>query len=166
MPALRERREDISALTMIFLELACERSGRKMTGFTEEAMSLLEAAPWRGNVRELENSIEKLVILAEAERIDGDTLRAILPGLSGAESPAKLPATTAPPAAAPPEAELARLEDFDRHWQEAERLYLLALVEKAAWNLSAAGRIAGVRNRNTLISRLKKHGIRRPGKDK
>ena len=165
MPALRERREDISALTMIFLELACERSGRKMTGFTEEAMSLLEAAPWRGNVRELENSIEKLVILAEAERIDGDTLRAILPGLSGAESPARLPAAAAP-AAASPEAELARLEDFDRHWQEAERLYLLALVEKAAWNLSAAGRIAGVRNRNTLISRLKKHGIRRPGKDK
>ncbi len=165
MPALRERREDISALTMIFLELACERSGRKMTGFTEEAMNLLEAAPWRGNVRELENSIEKLVILAEAERIDGDTLRAILPGLSGAESPARLPAAAAP-AAASPEAELARLEDFDRHWQEAERLYLLALVEKAAWNLSAAGRIAGVRNRNTLISRLKKHGIRRPGKDK
>ena len=166
MPALRERREDISALTMIFLELACERSGRKMTGFTEEAMSLLEAAPWRGNVRELENSIEKLVILAEAERIDGDTLRAILPGLSGAESPAKLTATTAPPAAAPSEAEAGRLEDFDRHWQEAERLYLLALVEKAAWNLSAAGRIAGVRNRNTLISRLKKHGIRRPGRNK
>lgn len=137
-----------------------------MAGFTEEAMNLLEAAPWRGNVRELENSIEKLVILAEAERIDGDTLRAILPGISGAESPARLPETAAHPAAAPPEAELGRLGDFDRHWQEAERLYLLALVEKAAWNLSAAGRIAGVRNRNTLISRLKKHGIRRPGKDK
>ena len=166
MPALRKRREDISALTMIFLELACERSGRKMAGFTEEAMNLLEAAPWRGNVRELENSIEKLVILAEAERIDGATLRAILPGISGAESPARLPETAAPPAGAPPEAELGRLGDFDRHWQEAERLYLLALVEKAAWNLSAAGRIAGVRNRNTLISRLKKHGIRRPGKDK
>jgi len=166
MPALRERREDISALAMIFLELACERSGQKTISFTEEAMNLLEAAPWRGNVRELENSIEKLVILAEAERIDGDTLRAILPGISGTESPARLPETAVPPAAASPEAELVRLGDFDRHWQEAERLYLLALVEKAAWNLSAAGRIAGVRNRNTLISRLKKHGIRRPGKDK
>ena len=64
------------------------------------------------------------------------------------------------------EGELPQLDDFDRQWQEAERSYLLELVEKAAWNLSAAGRLAGVRNRNTLVSRLRKHGIRRPGKEK
>ena len=132
--------------------------------FTEDAMALLEAAPWRGNVRELENSVEKLVILGEDERIDAEALALILPGLEPEKIPGK---KAAAPAAAPAvEGELPRLEDFDRQWQEAEHDYLLQLVEKAAWNLSAAGRLADVRNRNTLVSRLRKHGIQRPGKEK
>ena len=166
MPPLRERKEDIATLAMLFLEKACERYDREMMGFTEEAMNLLEAAPWRGNVRELENSVEKIVILAEGERIDGESLGAILPGLAG-DKELPRPAGTAPlPPSSPAEGELPELDDFDRQWQEAERCYLLELVEKAAWNLSAAGRLAGVRNRNTLISRLRKHGIERPGRKK
>ena len=164
MPPLRERKEDIPTLAMLFLEKACERSGRTLMSFTEDAMALLEAAPWRGNVRELENSVEKLVILGEDERIDAEALALILPGLEPEKIPGK---KAAAPAAAPAaEGELPRLEDFDRQWQEAERDYLLQLVEKAAWNLSAAGRLADVRNRNTLVSRLRKHGIQRPGKEK
>ena len=166
MPPLRERKEDISTLAMLFLEKACERSGRELMSFTEEAMGLLEAAPWRGNVRELENSVEKLVILTEGERIDGESLGAILPGLAGDGAPPRPAAETTPAPSAPAADELPELDDFDRQWQEAERRYLLELVEKAAWNLSAAGRLAGVRNRNTLVSRLRKHGIRRPGKEK
>ncbi|MCH2365870.1 MAG: sigma 54-interacting transcriptional regulator [Planctomycetes bacterium] len=166
MPPLRERKEDISTLAMLFLEKACERSGRELMSFTEEAMSLLEAAPWRGNVRELENSVEKLVILTEDERIDGESLGAILPGLAGDGAPPRPAAETTPAPSAPAADELPELDDFDRQWQEAERRYLLELVEKAAWNLSAAGRLAGVRNRNTLVSRLRKHGIRRPRKEK
>ncbi|MFP6738599.1 MAG: hypothetical protein VCD34_07640, partial [Planctomycetota bacterium] len=120
--------------------------------------------PWRGNVRELENSVEKLVILAEGDRIDAESLGLILPGLGAEKQTVKERARPMPSAAA--EGELPQLDDFDRQWQEAERSYLLELVEKAAWNLSAAGRLAGVRNRNTLVSRLRKHGIRRPGKEK
>ena len=74
MPPLRERKEDIPTLAMLFLEKACERSGRPLMSFTEDAMALLEVAPWRGNVRELENSVEKLVILAEGDRIDAESL--------------------------------------------------------------------------------------------
>ena len=102
--------------------------------------------------------------LGEDERIDAEALALILPGLEPEKIPGK---KAAAPAAAPAaEGELPRLEDFDRQWQEAERDYLLQLVEKAAWNLSAAGRLADVRNRNTLVSRLRKHGIQRPGKEK
>ncbi len=164
MPPLRDRKEDIPTLAMIFLEKACERSGRDLMSFTEDAMALLEAAPWRGNVRELENSVEKLVILAESDRIDAESLGLILPGLETEKQPAQKKGALVPVAAA--EGELPELDDFDRQWQEAERDYLLELVEKAAWNLSAAGRLAGVRNRNTLVSRLRKHGIKRPGKRK
>ncbi|MEC9352150.1 MAG: sigma 54-interacting transcriptional regulator, partial [Planctomycetota bacterium] len=164
MPPLRDRREDIPTLAMIFLEKACGRSGRELMSFTEDAMALLEAAPWRGNVRELENSVEKLVILAESDRIDAESLRLLLPGLETEKQPAQKRGAPVPSAAA--EGELPRLDDFDRQWQDAERDYLLELVEKAAWNLSAAGRLAGVRNRNTLVSRLRKHGIKRPGKRK
>ena len=66
-----------------------------------------------------------------------------------------------PPKPAEPES----LKDFDQQWANAERDYLLDLVTRANWNLSAAARLAGVRNRNSLISRLKKHGLSRPTRD-
>jgi Nif-specific regulatory protein len=176
VPPLRSRREDVPILAAHFLKSACEREGKEVQGFTEGAMRLLEEAPWRGNVRELENAVEKAVILCDTDRIDRAFLVEILPGLEArslaiappAAAPAPAGDTSAPARAAPiaaaagdaaAAAALGTLDDFDRLWLEAERRYLVAVVERAGGNLSAASRIAGVRNRNTLISRMKKHGI-------
>jgi transcriptional regulator of acetoin/glycerol metabolism len=52
------------------------------------------------------------------------------------------------------------LDEFDRAWLEAERSYLERLVAESGGNLAEAVRRSGVRNRNTLISRLKKHGLK------
>src|SRR5690606_30097851 len=75
IPPLRERREDIPALANHFLGHAVERIGRRIKGFTNAAMDRLVACEWSGNVRELENEIERVVALAgDADTITVDML--------------------------------------------------------------------------------------------
>lgn len=64
LPPLRERREDIPALAHHFLDRACEKMKRNLKGFTNAAMAKLTAHEWSGNVRELQNEIERAVALS------------------------------------------------------------------------------------------------------
>jgi two-component system response regulator HupR/HoxA len=64
LPPLRERRSDIPALAHRFLDFASKKMGRSLKGFTQSAMERLMAHSWGGNVRELENEIERVVALA------------------------------------------------------------------------------------------------------
>ncbi|MCK5804986.1 MAG: sigma-54-dependent Fis family transcriptional regulator [Lentisphaeria bacterium] len=70
MPALRDRREDIPLLADHFLRQASTRYGRDVKSLSTTAMALLEAAEWKGNVRELRNAIERAVILSEKGTLD------------------------------------------------------------------------------------------------
>ena len=74
VPPLRERREDILALSRTFLHVAAERMRRKITGFTPAAANQLVRYDWPGNVRELENAMERAVALAKGNRIDVEDL--------------------------------------------------------------------------------------------
>jgi transcriptional regulator with PAS, ATPase and Fis domain len=70
LPPLRERRPDIPLLAHHFLDFANRKMDRKLQGFTNAAMDRLVAADWTGNVRELENEIERVVALAgDAETV-------------------------------------------------------------------------------------------------
>jgi two-component system response regulator HupR/HoxA len=69
LPPLRERREDIPILAHHFLDQVTEKMGRTMKGFTNSAMDLLTRYEWSGNVRELENEIERAVALAGSEEV-------------------------------------------------------------------------------------------------
>ena len=66
IPPLRERPEDIEVLVEHFARQSCERNGRLHVSISEEAMSYLKTRRWRGNVRELENVIERAVLLSDA----------------------------------------------------------------------------------------------------
>jgi two-component system nitrogen regulation response regulator NtrX len=70
LPALRERREDISVLTAYFLDDFAKRYGRKAPLLTRKAIEILEIYSWPGNVRELRNIMERLVIMTPQSRID------------------------------------------------------------------------------------------------
>ena len=70
VPSLRERREDIPLLAQHFLALFSRQVGKNLRGFTPEVMRLFLASEWRGNVRELEKTVKRMVVLAE----DGDAL--------------------------------------------------------------------------------------------
>jgi transcriptional regulator with PAS, ATPase and Fis domain len=94
LPPLRERREDIPALAHHFLDLANERMKRELQGFSNAAMDLLCACPWSGNVRELENEIERVAALAghDDEAIGIEMLSEHLRGSRG-EAPSQEAAT-------------------------------------------------------------------------
>lgn len=90
VPALSERRDDIPELAHHFLDRANEKMNRTLQGFTNGAMDRLVAHTWKGNVRELENEIERVVALSgEAERVSVDMLSEHVSGVqqgSGAQA--------------------------------------------------------------------------------
>ena len=86
VPALRERIEDVPMLAEHFLSLACELHDRPGKEITSEAMGLLKAYPYPGNVRELRNLVERLVILTPHATITETEARALLPIDSGGPS--------------------------------------------------------------------------------
>jgi two-component system, NtrC family, response regulator HydG len=74
VPPLREHPEDIRLLAQHYLRVYSAKNGRKLDGFTAEALERLEAYAWPGNVRELENLVERCVLLARKDRIDAEDL--------------------------------------------------------------------------------------------
>jgi two-component system response regulator HupR/HoxA len=101
LPPLRERREDIPLLAHHFLDFANREMNRKLDGFTNEAMDRLVAYHWSGNVRELENEVQRAVALAgDAKRISAEMLSEHLRGPSPAVPAQALEASGLPLGAA------------------------------------------------------------------
>ncbi len=80
IPSLRDRREDIPLLAQHFLSRFAARNAKDITGFTDEALDLLQTYAWPGNVRELENVIERAVVLTRSTRISPADLPETLVG--------------------------------------------------------------------------------------
>ncbi|HEX7371001.1 MAG TPA: PEP-CTERM-box response regulator transcription factor [Rhodanobacteraceae bacterium] len=74
LPPLRDRAGDLAPLARHFLEQAAQRHGRNVRGFTAKAIKAIESHPWRGNVRELENTVNSAVIMAEGKQIRPEEL--------------------------------------------------------------------------------------------
>ncbi len=146
MPPLRERPEDIPMLARYFLGKFVEEYGRSQRDFSPEALSCLVRNPWPGNVRQLQNSIKRAVLLATGEMVEPDDLRC-----GGSEKPA-----------APMTAELNHLPYNEAKQQvlsSFSREYLDALLRQHTGNVSAAARASGL-GRQALQRLLKKFGLR------
>jgi DNA-binding NtrC family response regulator len=74
IPPLRERREDIPLLVAHFTKKMSAELGKSMRGVTPEALAILESYHWPGNIRELENVIERALVLGSGEMLDTDAL--------------------------------------------------------------------------------------------
>ena len=135
LPALRERREDIVPLAQLFLERFAEKYHRPLIGLDESAKMVLESGRWSGNIRELQNCIEKAVILSE-----GTTLTAKDIQLEQAK------------AGAPAAGTLKEVSDA-----EEERMVREAVL-RSNGNISAAAKMLGV-SRPTLYAKMKKYGL-------
>src|SRR5436190_17967873 len=84
LPPLRERREDIPLLTYFFLQRAAEKSGRQIKGLKPETQQLLMGYSWPGNVRQLRNVVDNMVILSNEEELGPESLPAEIRPASGA----------------------------------------------------------------------------------
>jgi DNA-binding NtrC family response regulator len=108
LPPLRERVEDIPALVMHFAGQIIKQNGWKEVGFAPEAMQALQAYSWPGNIRELRNVVERLLLFSEGDMVTAATVQIALPAL-----PAQLP--TAANMQAPVAGALSdRVEQFER----------------------------------------------------
>ena len=135
LPALRERREDIVPLAERFIGQFAEKYHRPLTGLDDSAKAVLEGGRWSGNIRELQNCIEKAVILSE-----GTTLTAKDIQLEQAK------------AGVPAAGTLKEVSDA-----EEERLVREAVL-RSNGNISAAAKMLGI-SRPTLYSKMKKYGL-------
>jgi transcriptional regulator with PAS, ATPase and Fis domain len=100
MPPLRERKDDIQALALCFVRRFVGELKKKVDGLDSEALKLLMRYNWPGNIRELENSIERAMLLTEGDQITADDLRlgevATTQAGSDAQTPVKIPPTGIP----------------------------------------------------------------------
>jgi len=148
LPALRERREDVPALVSWFMESLCAEHGIKPKSVAPDALEGLARLPWRGNVRELKNAIERLVIMTP-----GTTIRAVdLP--AGLGLPPVSDSDGGYPDAASSTATLQEFKDA------AERAFILAKLAQHDWNMAATAKAIDT-PRSNLYKKLETYGIRR-----
>jgi len=150
VPPLRERREDIPALAHHFLNVLSKEVGKKFTGFSEGATSLLMQYDWPGNVRELENAVHRAVILATGEVIRRAHLAGIIE--AGPRMDLDVPKTSD---------ELKRLKKAarERSVEEIEKLFVLEALKRNAWNVTRSAEETGMQRAN-FQALMKKYRIR------
>src|SRR3989454_1153645 len=134
IPPLRERRDDIPLLAQHFLQQSALRMHKEIRGFLPAAMQRLMLYSWPGHVRELENAIEKAVVLSNQDIITPDLL----------------PTST--------ESTEGQLKPLTEAKEEFERNYLKEVLQLTSGNISRASQTAG-RYRADFYKLLKKHGL-------
>jgi DNA-binding NtrC family response regulator len=150
IPPLRDRRDDIPALAFHFLKVFNEELGKKVTEFSEGAMTVMMNHDWPGNVRELENVVHRAVILA------GDSLirQAHLVNIVDMSARADLdvPRTSE---------ELKRVKKAAREKsvEEIEKSFVLETLKRNAWNVTKSAEQTGMQRAN-FHALMKKYGIR------
>jgi len=140
LPALRERRSDIPLLAQTFLQELRDDTNRTVRGFSDEALAALENYAWPGNIRELQNVVERAVLLGKSEMI----------------TPADLPRDIAGGSAIT----VSRVGNrtLKEALEEPERQIILDVLEANGWNRNATADSLGV-NRTTLYKKMKKLGL-------
>ena len=148
LPALRDRQEDIVPLAELFLKRFAEKYHRPLTGIAPEAADLLKAQRWSGNIRELQNCIEKAVILSEGTVLTAKDLQIDARSGSGMTGNGSGMTEIVTPGLT---------GGLPRGGAEEERLVREAM-ERCNGNISAAAKLLGV-SRPTLYAKLKKYGL-------
>jgi two-component system nitrogen regulation response regulator NtrX len=149
VPPLRDRREDIPALVRHFVDLFSRESNRRPQRVTPAALELMQKARWKGNVRELKNTVERLLIMTPGDVIDVDDLRDVV-------------RVDSRPAAVPAGADGGNnhiapgtLREFK---ESAERKFLVEKLRENGWNISKTAEVIGT-PRSNLYKKLEQYAI-------
>ena len=140
---MRDRRDDIPALVRHFADLFSREHNRRPQRFTHAALEFMQKARWKGNVRELRNTVERLIIMTPGDTIDVDDLRDIVrlePKPAARENEKERPGT---------------LREFK---EVAERAFLVDKLREHNWNISKTAEVIGT-PRSNLYKKLEQYGI-------
>jgi formate hydrogenlyase transcriptional activator len=165
LPALRERPEDVPLLVRYFVQKFSRRQNKSVAYVPADVMDALVNYPWPGNIRELENLIERAVLLSPGKelRVPLTELKEAAPASSFAMAPLDpaLPAPSTPAArTALPTPSTPSLSTLD----DAQRQHILQVLRQTKWRIAGpkgAAAILGMK-RTTLQARMRKLGIHRP----
>jgi DNA-binding NtrC family response regulator len=141
LPSLRERSEDVPLLIRHFLAEAAEETGSKVTGITDAAMRILAGHEWPGNIRQLRNTIQTMVVMCDRDRLDVQDLP---PEIAQQR---QLTGASAPPA----KVAVASLNDI-------ERKAILDTLTQTQGNREKAAKILGIGER-TLYRKIKEYNL-------
>ena len=151
LPPLRQRVEDIPALCAHFLDKFNHKLSREVTAIGPAAASVLERYPWPGNIRELENMMERVILLLESDTV---TIEDLPPHIREIRRP-----TGEAEVALPQQGE--SLKEVVRvHTEELERDLILRALEAAGWNVTHTAQRLGI-SRKGLQLKMRDYGLRR-----
>ena len=149
LPALRERRDDVDALVEHFSETFCRENNFAVKKFSKGALAALRALPWRGNVRELRNAVERVLIMTPGESVDVADLPPEM-GLALAQGQVSIP-----DGVIGVQHDGASLQKFK---DTAERAYLVAKLRANDWNIAATAKAIET-PRSNLYKKLESYTI-------
>jgi two-component system, NtrC family, nitrogen regulation response regulator NtrX len=146
LPSLRERPEDFAELLAHFAQQVASQNGWKEKEFAEDAIAMLQRYSWPGNVRELRNIVERLVLLAEGQKVSAEDVQLVLPAASApphdnARSPLAAASSTL----------AARTESFEKE-------VLLAEIRRHNFHMTNVARALGL-ERSHLYKKCQQLGI-------
>ena len=141
-PSLREKKEDIPLLIEYFSKIYAEENNFKVTKFSEDAVEAMIKYPWKGNIRELKNLVERLIIMTEADIIERQDLPERIRGEIGIYLP-----------------EAKGIKTLKEFRELAEKDFILAKLEESNWNISQTARKIDT-PRSNLYKKLEHYGIK------
>ncbi len=153
-PSLRERPDDIPLLVEHFIGIFCDENNDRPRRFEDGALARLKARPWRGNVRELRNAVERLLIMTPGETISERDVASFEGG------PGELPE--------PPDAAMAggidpgRYRTLQEFRDGAERAFITRKLQEFRWNVARTAKEIDT-PRSNLYKKLEQYGISREG---
>ena len=150
LPSLRERQDDIPVLTEHFVRKVSKKLGKPINVISDDLIDQLKSYPWPGNIRELENLVERAVILASGTTLQIDNFEFTHnPGAETKSLESKLSHDK---------------DDGPDSLEDMERVHILKTLHRCAWKIKGNEGAAAILklNPSTLRSRIKKLGIKRP----
>ena len=153
LPPLRERPDDIPPLTEHFITKYNERLQKQVAGFTDDALQAMVRYPWPGNIRELENVIERTILFCDGDEIDVEDLPPEVCSSPGAPPALPIPALHLPPPSS-------GLKDLVRETTSVlEKQYITKALEETGGNVTRAAALLKI-SRKSLQNKMKEFGLR------
>ncbi|SDP92986.1 DNA-binding transcriptional response regulator, NtrC family, contains REC, AAA-type ATPase, and a Fis-type DNA-binding domains [Mucilaginibacter sp. OK268] len=151
VPPLVERKDDITLLTQSFLDEICNEYGMPVKKISDAALEALKALPWTGNIRELRNMVERLIILSDKTITDSDVkafANPSAPSVAGGDGNGMA------------QTDFDQFNNFQEYKDFAEREYIKFKLEKNNWNVSKTADDIDIQ-RSHLYSKIEKFGLKR-----